>query len=166
MTVSALTILVTGIVVIVVVIVFGWIYKTANRLDRLHVRVDLAWQSLDAALARRAVVARTIGSGLGPEGRELISAADRAERADRTARESAENQVSSHLAQVDTSTLRAQVVAELADADARVMISRRFYNDAVRDTLALRGRRPVRWLQLGGTAEMPRYLEIVERVVI
>ncbi len=166
MTVSALTILVTAIVVVVVLIAFGWVYKTANRLDRLHVRVDLAWQALDAALARRAVVARTIGSGLGSDGRDLIAAADRAERADRVARESAENQVSAHLAQVDTSTLRAQVVAELADADARVMISRRFYNDAVRDTLALRSRRPVRWLQLGGTAEMPHYLEIVERVVI
>ncbi len=165
MTVSALTILVISIVAVVVLAVFGWMYKTANRLDRLHVRVDLAWQALDAALARRAVVARTIGAGLGVEGRELIVAADRAERSERSDRESAENHVSACMAQVDTATLRAQVVAELADADARVMISRRFYNDAVRDTLALRGRRPVRWLHLGGTAELPRYLEIVERVV-
>jgi hypothetical protein len=45
------------------------------------------------------------------------------------------------------------------------MIARRFHNDAVRDTLALRGRRPVRWLHLGGTAPTPMYFEIVERAV-
>ncbi|MDR3660135.1 MAG: exopolyphosphatase, partial [Mycobacterium sp.] len=33
-----------------------WAYQTAHRLDRLHVRYDLSWQALDAALARRAVV--------------------------------------------------------------------------------------------------------------
>jgi uncharacterized membrane protein YcjF (UPF0283 family) len=164
MTVSALTVLVVAIVLVVVGVAVGWVYKTANRLDRLHVRVDLAWQALDAALARRAVVARAIGSGLGPDGKELIAAADRAERAARDEREVAENAVSAQLASVDHATLRAQLVSELADAETRVMISRRFYNDAVRDTLALRRRRPVRWLQLGGTAAEPRYLEIVERV--
>ncbi|MGB3444922.1 MAG: NUDIX hydrolase, partial [Actinophytocola sp.] len=34
-----------------------WLAATANRLDRLHVRTDAAWAALDAALARRAVVA-------------------------------------------------------------------------------------------------------------
>ncbi len=165
MTISAVTILIVAIVVAIVSVGIGWIYKTANRLDRLHVRVDLAWQALDAALARRAVVARTIGAGLGADGRELIACADRAERADRADRDLAENEVSAQLAKVDSSTLRAQLVAELADADTRVMISRRFYNDAVRDTLALRGRGPVRLLRLGGTAPEPRYLEIVERVL-
>ncbi|WP_199900928.1 NUDIX hydrolase [Mycolicibacterium neoaurum] len=38
----------------------SWAYLTANRLDRLHVRYDLSWQALDAALARRAVVARAV----------------------------------------------------------------------------------------------------------
>ncbi|SIR87121.1 Uncharacterized conserved protein [Williamsia sterculiae] len=165
MTVSALTVLVTGLIVVVVVAGLGWAYKTANRLDRLHVRVDLAWQALDAALARRAVVGRTIAAGLGPTGRELIAAADVAERADRDQREDAENVVSARLAQVDTSGLRSQLVAELADAETRVMMARRFHNDAVRDTLALRLRRPVRWLHLGGTAPVPRYFEIVERGV-
>jgi len=164
MTVSALTVLVVAIVLVVIGVAVGWVYKTANRLDRLHVRVDLAWQALDAALARRAVVARAIGAGLGADGRELIASADRAERADRADREVAENTVSAQLSQVDHSNLRAQLVSELADAETRVMISRRFYNDAVRDTLALRRRRPVRWLQLGGTAPEPRYLEIDERV--
>ncbi|GAB2657242.1 hypothetical protein GCM10027169_20930 [Gordonia jinhuaensis] len=163
MTISALTILVVGIVVVLVFAAAGWAFKTANRLDRLHVRVDLASQALDAALARRAVVARSIGAGLGSEGRELIAAADNAEHADPVDRENAENTVSAALAQVDPATLRSQLVSELADAETRVMIARRFYNDAVRDTLALRNRRLVRWLQLGGTAPRPQYFEIVER---
>ncbi|MGA9613912.1 MAG: exopolyphosphatase, partial [Mycobacterium sp.] len=39
-----------------------WGYRTANRLDRLHVRYDLSWQALDSALARRAVVARAVAA--------------------------------------------------------------------------------------------------------
>lgn len=166
MTVSALTVLVLGIITVVVLLCLGWAYKTANRLDRLHVRVDLAWQALDAALARRAVVARSIGAGLGADGRELIVAADRAEGAARVDREATENVVSSALGQIDSASLRSQLVTELADAETRVMIARRFHNDAVRDTLALRNRRPVRLLHLGGTAPTPLYFEIVERAAV
>ena len=43
-----------------------------------------------------------------------------------------------------------------------VVLARRVYNDAVRDTLALRERRPVRWLKLGGRAALPSYFEIAE----
>ncbi|HJT92510.1 MAG TPA: NUDIX domain-containing protein, partial [Mycobacterium sp.] len=55
------------------------------------------------------------------------------------------------------------LVAELADAEARVLLARRFHNDAVRDTLALRERPAVRMLRLGGTAALPTYFEIAER---
>jgi 8-oxo-dGTP pyrophosphatase MutT (NUDIX family) len=58
------------------------------------------------------------------------------------------------------------LIAELADAEARVLLARRFHNDAVRDTLALRERRPVRLLRLGGTAPLPTYFEIAERAQI
>ena len=54
------------------------------------------------------------------------------------------------------------LVAELADAEARVLLARRFHNDAVRDTLALRERRTVRWLKLSGRAPLPTYFEIAE----
>jgi 8-oxo-dGTP pyrophosphatase MutT (NUDIX family) len=89
--------------------------------------------------------------------------ADAAERAPRSAREAAENELSSALAQVDPSALPLALVAEVADAEARVLLARRFHNDAVRDTLALRERPLVRWLHLGGTAAMPTYFEIAER---
>nr|WP_278313126.1 NUDIX domain-containing protein [Lolliginicoccus levis] len=146
---------------IVVVLVVAWLMSTANRLDRLHIRYDKAWQSLDASLARRAVVARAIAQALREP--RIARLADRAERADRDAREDAENQLSGALSQVTLEDLSPALVAELADAEARVTIARRFHNDAVGDTRALRQRRPVRWLRLAGTAPRPRFFEIIER---
>lgn len=155
-----------AVLVVVIVAVGAWALQTANRLDRLHVRYDLSWQALDGALARRAVVARAVAVdayGGGPEGKRLAALADAAERAPRSAREAAENELSAALAGVDPMSLPLPLVAELADAEARVLLARRFHNDAVRDTLALRERPTVRILRLGGTAALPTYFEIVER---
>jgi 8-oxo-dGTP pyrophosphatase MutT (NUDIX family) len=139
----------------------GWGYQTANRLDRLHVRYDLSWQALDSALARRAVVARAVAAS--SAGEQLATLADAAERAPRPAREACENALSAALATVDPASVPAGLIAELADAEARVLLARRFHNDAVRDTLALRERSLVRLLRLGGTAALPSYFEIAER---
>ena len=155
------------VVVLAVLVGFGaWGYQTANRLDRLHVRYDLSWQALDAALARRAVVARAVAAnafGVAGDANQLVALADAAERAHRRAREACENQLSAALAMVDPEALPSGLIAELADAEARVLLARRFHNDAVRDTLALRERRLVRLLRLGGTAALPSYFEIAER---
>ena len=67
------------------------------------------------------------------------------------------------LEHVDPAGIPVGLVAELADAEARVLLARRFHNDAVRDTLALQDRRAVRWLKLGGTAPLPSYFEIAEQ---
>lgn len=155
-----------ALLVVVILAVGGWALQTANRLDRLHVRYDLSWQALDGALARRAVVARAVAVdayGDGPQATRLAALADAAERAPRHAREGTENDLSAALAQVDPASLPQPLVAELADAEARVVLARRFHNDAVRDTLALRERPVVRILRLGGTAALPTYFEIVER---
>jgi 8-oxo-dGTP pyrophosphatase MutT (NUDIX family) len=154
-----------------VLVVFGtWAYQTANRLDRLHVRYDLSWQALDGALARRAVVARAVAANVfggatqadAAAARHLAALADAAERAPRQAREACENQLSAALATIDPASLPAGLIAELADAEARVLLARRFHNDAVRDTLALRERSLVQVLRLGGTAALPSYFEIAE----
>ncbi|MCV7250766.1 NUDIX domain-containing protein [Mycolicibacterium fluoranthenivorans] len=159
--------IVLGVLIGAAVLLTGsWAYLTANRLDRLHVRYDLSWQALDAALARRAVVARAVAVdayGRAPEGQRLAALADAAERAPRTSREAAENELSAALEAVAPSALPVALVAELADAEARVLLARRFHNDAVRDTLALRDRPMVRLLHLGGTAALPSYFEIAER---
>ena len=155
-----------ALLVAVLVVVGAWGFRTANRLDRLNVRYDLSWQALDGALARRAVVARAVAIdayGGALEGRRLAALADAAECAPRHARETAENELSAALAMVDPASLPAGLIAELADAEARVLLARRFHNDAVRDTLALAERRMVRTLRLGGTATLPTYFEIVER---
>lgn len=172
MTLSATTVAVLSGCVLVILLVAGWAYRTANRLDRLNVRVDLSRQSLVAALDRRAVVARAIATALRHGGRgelgdqlaaDLAAGADRAEHAAAVDREAAENEVSALLGKVPA-TLAPALLTELADAETRVMMARRFYNDAVRDTRSLARRRPVRWLRLGGTAAAPEYFEIVDRV--
>jgi 8-oxo-dGTP pyrophosphatase MutT (NUDIX family) len=154
------------LLVVALAVVGAWAFRTANRLDRLHVRYDLSWQALDGALARRAVVARAVAIdayGGASEGRRLAALADAAEGASRQARESRENELSAALAIVDPASLPAGLIAEMADAEARVVLARRFHNDAVRDTLALAERPLVRLFRLGGTAALPSYFEIVER---
>lgn len=171
MTLSDSTVAVLALIILVVVLAAAWAFATANRLDRLNVRVDLARGSLDAALERRAVVARSIAAGMiasydeaaRAAGHDLAAAADLAEHAPPEAREQAENRVSALLAHTDPAGRPQGLVIELADAETRVMMARRFYNDAVRDTRNLAERRLVRWLRLGGTAALPRYFEITER---
>jgi 8-oxo-dGTP pyrophosphatase MutT (NUDIX family) len=144
------------VVVLVALLLATWILKTANRLDRLHVRTDAAWAALDASLARRAVVVRAL---LDPG---LSAAASRAESASRADREQAENELSGLLGALDRSKVAPALAFELADAEERVMLARRVHNDAVRDTLLQRRRRVVRWLRLSGTAPQPSYFEIAE----
>lgn len=160
---TATTVLVIGLIVMAVFVVAALAYQIAHRLDRLHVRTDLSYQALEAALARRSAVARAVAASIPEEGRALRIAADLAENAGPDDREVRENQLSTAIGAIDVETLPRTLVAEIADADTRVTMARRFHNDAVRDTRALRGRRFVRWLHLGGTAPMPRYIDIVDR---
>ncbi|SDJ11992.1 Uncharacterized conserved protein [Actinokineospora alba] len=156
--------LTTLVVVLSLVVVIGvWFVGTANRLDRLHVRTDAAWAALDAALARRAVVARAVSGVVDHDlGDRLRVVAERAERAARADRETAENELTRVLAEVDRPALALALAAELIDAEHRMVIARRVHGDAVRDTLTQRRRRVVRWFKLAGTAPEPGYLEIAE----
>jgi hypothetical protein len=135
--------------VLAVIVVLGGLFllATANRLDRLHVRMDAGWAALDAALARRAVVARAVAVVLG-------------DTALRTSAE--ENELTRELSRVDRAGLLPELAEELTDAEHRVIIARRVHNDAVRDTLRLRRRRKVRYFRLAGTAPLPEYFEFAE----
>ncbi|HWT47434.1 MAG TPA: exopolyphosphatase, partial [Mycobacterium sp.] len=116
--------IVAAILVLVALVALGaaWAYRTANRLDRLHVRYDLSWQALDGALARRAVVTRAVAiDAYGAASKALAALADAAEGAPRQARENAENELSAALALVDPASLPTGLIAELADAEARVV---------------------------------------------
>ncbi|MGH3933457.1 MAG: NUDIX hydrolase [Pseudonocardiaceae bacterium] len=132
--------------------------RAARRLDRLHVRTDAAWAALNAALRRRALLVGEL------EGVAAMNcAADAALRAGvQLAREDIENELGRALAVLDRTGLNPVHAGQLADAEQRVVIARRVYNDAVRDTLALRSHRTVRWLRLAGRAPLPRYFDITE----
>jgi 8-oxo-dGTP pyrophosphatase MutT (NUDIX family) len=132
----------------------------ANRLDRLHVRADAARAALHASLERRAVVARAIAASTGDE--RLYRTALSAEQAQAPDREESENDLGRLLVRLDRRSLPVELVAELTDAEHRVMLGRRVHNDAVRDILALRSRRFVRWLRLAGNASAPTFFEITD----
>lgn len=147
--------------------------RAATRLDRLHVRTDAAWAALDAALCRRARAVRGLDGSAALRcavDAALLAGSDLAlpDRSEVTlwagaaVREEIENELGRVLAVLDRRGLEPARAGRLADAEQRVVIARRVYNDAVRDTLALRSHRMVRWLRLAGTAAAPRYFEIAE----
>src|SRR6266516_3353288 len=117
--------------VLVAVLLTSWVTFTVTRLDRLHARVDAAQAALDAQLVRRAAALLHVAESAG----EVVLAAQQ-------------------------DHLPAAATDELREAGARVLIARRFYNDAVRDTRALRGRRMPRLLRLAGRRDMPQFFDI------
>ncbi len=156
---------------IVVVAVASYASWAAQRLDRLHARVDAAAAALDTQLRVRAEVARRIATTAGasrPAGGALGEAAALAVtmRGLGVARESAESALSRAL-QEAARTLPAgsRPMAEVADAVTRVSFARRFHNDAVRDALVVRRRWIVRLLHLAGRAPLPSYFEIDDAAV-
>lgn len=133
----------------------AWAWYTAQRLHRLHIRTDAALKSLQAALDRRAALV----AALVPEAGKACHDAQAVELrystfATRGEREQAISTIIASLGQ-DTPS-------HIIDADARLQLAHRFYNDAVADTRALRTRPLVRALHLGGTASLPEYFEYVD----
>lgn len=167
-------------------------YLTAHRLDRLHIRTDLSRTALVGALGRRhsvaVAIARTFAHGDPETAARLTDAVALARRhpggtvtgADpapdpgirRWARpgddtykadaEHAENDLGQALSAIDTNALPTELLAELDDVTDRVAMARRFYNDSVRDTRAVREKLVVRTLRLAGRAPLPDYVELVD----
>jgi hypothetical protein len=149
----------------IVLAVALWLWWTANRLDRMHHRIDVARASLDAQLLRRSGATLELASSelLDPPSRlVLLDAANRARNAGPGEFEKAESELSEALRAVfaevaDVATWRQQpevapLVDELAADCAKVELARRFHNDVVVTARALRSRRRVRWLRLAGRA--------------
>lgn len=167
-------------------------YLTAHRLDRLHIRTDLSGAALVGALGRRHSVAVAIARILAqdhpaaaarltdavalarqhpgdtvtgadpapdPGMRRWIRPGDDAHKADA---EHAENDLGQALSAIDTNALPTELLAELDDVTDRVAMARRFYNDSVRDTRAVREKLVVRTLRLAGRAPLPDYVELVD----
>ena len=109
------------VVAILLTLFAAWAYFTARRLDRLHIRLDRSRAALQAALDRRCAVLAVTCPELAADAHAVeeirMSAGNLTDRLDAE------------------SALRPKVSgcegAELQDADTRVLLALRFYNDAV-----------------------------------
>ena len=150
-----------------------WLIWTANRLDRMHHRIDVARGTLDAQLLRRSGATLELASSeaLDPSSRlVLLDAAHQARNAGPDEFETAESALSQALRAVfaDPDDVRllqedvavAPLVEELSQDCARVELARRFHNDVVVSARALRSRRRVRWLHLAGRAAVLRTVDL------
>lgn len=151
--------------VVAAVLLCVWVGWTAERVSRLHGRTTTARASLDAQLVRRAAALQALversADTLDPElaGRLRTLAAASLDASDST-REGAENDLSRALRDIPAADVDEALLGDLADAARRVAFARRFYNDAVRDTVALRRRRVPRLFRLGGREPLPAFFEI------
>lgn len=176
---------VTVVVVLVSMVVWRLTY-TAGRLDRLHGRVEGTLAALDAQLVRRAEASLELArsGALDPASALLLGGAATAslELADEEEISSEvrvhgispdRGAVESQLSEALEDVLSPEDVAEIREqsplgtdcldmvhrAGQRVQLSRRFYNDAVRDVRKVRGKKAVRWFRLAGHTAMPESVE-------
>ncbi|HEX6754839.1 MAG TPA: NUDIX hydrolase [Mycobacteriales bacterium] len=152
------------VVVVIAALLGVWVGWTSERVQRLHARTTSARASLDAQLVRRAAALQAIAERstdtLGPQlAARLRGLAAASLDADPSTRESAENDLSRALYDIPPEVDEA-LLGDLADAARRVAFARRFYNDAVRDTVALRRGRLPRLFRLGGRQPLPAFFEI------
>ncbi len=151
--------------VAVAILLTTWITFTLTRLDRLHARVDAAQAAMDAQLVRRAAALLHVAEADSAVPADLRERYERVAKAALAApadasRAGAENAVSHAVAGLAPANLSPESAAELQEASARVRIARRFYNDAVRDTRALRGRRLPRLFRMAGRRAVPEFFDI------
>ncbi len=152
---------------VVVVLLLVWTAWTLTRLRRLEARVARAWTVLDDRLRQRAALAEDLASGhsaaLGEDraGR-LKTAAVEARGMPAGDRELAENALGRELRALPAEVpgVPPTLLAGLAEADARMGLARRFYNDAVRDTALLRHGRLSRLLRLHADRPLPRFFDV------
>jgi hypothetical protein len=159
---------------LVVLVLIGFLLSwTATRVDRLHNRLEGARSALEAQLYRRSGEALEVAtSGLLDPATSLVlaEAAREARSAPDASRESAESNLTKALTAVfPVPEVRQELaqrpgadelLAELWGACRRVELARRFHNDTVATTRALRSRRLVRWFRLAGHASMPETIEL------
>lgn len=153
---------------VVAVLLAAWVGWTGTRVQRLHDRTAAARSSLDAQLVRRAAALQALvdrseaelGQARAVRLRALAAASL---DADVSTREAAENDLSRALHDIPGDADPA-LLGDLADAARRVALARRFYNDAVRDTVSLRRRRLPRLFRLGGRRPLPAFFEIDDTV--
>jgi hypothetical protein len=155
---------------VALLVVVAWTGWTLTRLRRLEARVARAWTALDTQLQRRAglaeELARNFPAAMGEERAARLAAAAAEARAPAAAdREMAENALGRALRELpdELPGVPTALQTDLTGTTTRVGLARRFYNDAVRDTRALRRGRLPRLLRLHASRPLPRFFDIDER---
>ena len=156
---------------VLVLLLLAWTVWTLVRLSRLEARVARAWTALDTQLQRRAglaeELARSYPAAVGEDRAQYLAAFAADARAPMDGdRELAENLLGRELRDLpeDLAGIPNALRNDLAGTGTRVGLARRFYNDAVRDTAALRHRRLSRLLRLHRSRPLPRYFDIDDRL--
>ncbi|MFD0481064.1 hypothetical protein ACFQ46_00540 [Kineococcus sp. GCM10028916] len=173
-----MTPVVSTLVVLLLLTALAWyLSATAQRVDRLHRRVETSRAALDAELTRRASAAleyATSGELDPASSLVLADAATASLDAPRTpaALRDASDADDAHRWRVESDLTRAMEVAlpdqdgpglaRVADAEHRVELARRFHNDAVVQTRRLRAKRVVRWARLAGYARLPETADFLD----
>lgn len=132
----------------------AWAYSTAQRLHRLHIRLDRSRDALQAALDRRCAVVAAVYPELG-----VLAGETERTRLTPTDLQSRMQQEACLVQGLRERAGGRREPAPLQDANTRVSLALRFYNDAVEDTRALSSRPLVRALRLGGTAAPPQFVQ-------
>lgn len=146
-------------------LVFIWYLSfSANRLDRLHHRVETSWANLDSLLQRRAAIALEIARSeiADPASALLLTAAAyQAREAVIKNRSIAESGLSGALglllADGQSSTRPAEIVLlrELSELTDKIRIAIALHVDAVTRTQLVRRKFIFRTFRLAGTAPLP-----------
>lgn len=150
----------TSIAVIITIIAL-WAYFTAQRLNSLHIRTDAALAQLQAMLDRRAAVLAVLVPSVTATATKAEGISLKHGKFDERAQAERElnHEVHQAIANDEVGGAKIPVNAQLADAETRVQLAHRFYNEAVSDTRSLRLRPAVKMLRLGGTAPLPEFFE-------
>jgi len=155
------------VVLAALLVVSLWVATTESRLTRLGGRVETARAVLDAALVRRAAAVTALVDAAGDrisraDADRLRAACRAALEAGEPGRETAENDLGRAIDEHLPAECPADLLTDLDDASVRVVLARRFYNDGVRDTRALRGQRMTRALRLARDRPTPDFFEIAD----
>lgn len=144
-------------------LIFVW-YLTfsANRLDRLHHRVETSWANLDSILQRRAALAQEIAhlKEIDPATNLLItSAAHQAREADISERSEAESGLSEALKllrlESDIPEIYPEVFSELDAITDRLKTAIAIHQESVDSTRRRRNKLLIRIFRLAGRAPLP-----------
>ena len=143
-------------------ILIWYLTSSANRLDRLHHRVETSWANLDAILQRRAAIAQEIAhlAEIDPATNLILTgAAHSAREAEISERSQAESGLSEALRllreESDLPALHPEIFDELAQINERIRVAIAIHQEAVRATLNRRRKLIYRIFRLAGHAPLP-----------